>query len=83
MRQIERMVAAMADAIVILVLAVLLVLAALSIIRDRKSGKLTCGYVCGDEVCRGRCGHVSTEHMSRATRKDVRDAVKNLKKMQK
>ena len=73
----------MGNVIVLVVLAFLMVLAARAIIRNQKSGKPTCGYVCGDEVCRGRCGHVSTEHMSRATRKDVRDAVKNLKKMQK
>lgn len=73
----------MADVIVLIVLAFLMVLAARAIIHDQKSGKPTCGYVCGDEVCRGRCGHVSTEHMSRATRKDVKETVRELKKLQK
>ncbi|MGN0241191.1 MAG: hypothetical protein ACI4CS_05845 [Candidatus Weimeria sp.] len=73
----------MGDLIVILVLAFFAVLAAVAIFRDMKSGNPTCGYVCGDEVCRGRCGHVSTEKMSRATRKDVKETVKELRKMQK
>ena len=73
----------MGNVIVLVALAFLIVLAARTIIHNQRSGKPTCGYVCGDEVCRGRCGHVTTEHMSRATRKDVKETVKELKKLQK
>ena len=73
----------MADVVVILVLAFFLVLAAWAVIRDRKNGVPTCGYACADEVCRGRCGHVNTEHMSRKTRREVNQTIKELKAMQK
>lgn len=73
----------MADVVVILVLAFFLVLAAWAVIRDRKNGVPTCGYACGDGVCRGRCGHVNTEHMSRQTRREVKQTIKELKAMQK
>ncbi len=73
----------MADVVVLLVLAFFLVLAAWAVIRDRKNGVPTCGYACGDGVCRGRCGHVNTEHMSRQTRREVKQAIKDLKAKQK
>lgn len=72
-----------ADIVVLLVLAFFLVLAAWALIRDRKNGVPTCGYVCGDEVCRGRCGHVNTEHMSKQTKKEIKQAIKDLKARQK
>lgn len=72
-----------ADIVVLLVLAFFLVLAAWTVIRDRKNGVPTCGYACGDEVCRGRCGHVNTEHMSKQTKKEIRQAIKDLKAKQK
>ena len=72
-----------ADIVVLLVLAFFLVLAARAVIRDRKNGVPTCGYVCGDGVCRGRCGHVNTEHMSKQTKKEIKQAIKDLKAKQK
>ena len=72
-----------ADIVVLLVLAFFLVLAAWAVIRDRKNGVPTCGYVCGDEVCRGRCGHVNTKHMSKQTKKEIKQAIKDLKARQK
>ncbi len=71
-----------ADIVVLLVLAFFLVLAARAVIRDRKNGA-TCGCACGDEVCRGRCGHVNTEHMSKQTKKEIKQAIKDLKAKQK
>lgn len=71
-----------ADIVVLLVLAFFLVLAARAVIRDRKNGA-TCGYACGDGVCRGRCGHVNTEHMSKQTKKEIKQAIKDLKAKQK
>lgn len=73
----------MADLIVLAVLAFFIVLAAGSIIRDKRSGKPTCGYVCGDEVCRGRCGHCQNEHMDKETRREVERTIKRLKELQK
>lgn len=72
-----------ADIVVLLVLAFFLVLAVWAVIRDRKNGVPTCGCVCGDEVCRGRCGHVNTEHMSKQTKKEIKQAIKDLKAKQK
>ncbi len=74
---------AMADIIVFIILGAAMVLALSSVIRDKKNGRRTCGYACGDEVCRGRCGYVNTGHLSRTERKEIKEAVRNLKAKQK